>query len=841
MAFNYRPGDEPVPGYRLERFLGRGAIGEVWQATGPGGTEAALKIIDLTGSAAHARKECRALQLVKRIHHPNLVPIIAFWAKGEDGSLLEESVSAQIASALGPTSVQSMQQTLVAPLEAAGPRPKELIIAMGLGHKSLADRLSECQQQGLEGIPLEELLGYMEDAAKAIDFLNSPVHELESGVGAIGHCDIKPLNLLIVGGAVQVCDFGLAHIVGAARTTAAAMGTIAYVAPELLEGKPSPATDQYCLAVSYYELRTGALPYDQETSGAVMKAVLDGALNFSRVPEAEQAVLRKATARDPADRYRSASEMVAALREAALGGMPPPARHAPLLAVLNVLVAVLVLAVVAGVVWLGVSRAGRERIAQPGGEPGPGSQPGLMPPGPPEDTAAKLASLVQQAAESAAKGDWQSAAQGYDAVLAVEPAHRLALLGRADCALRLRNYDEALQLLRRVEPPDPATLRSFAQQFIQLGQELVQKQSWEPARDAFRRALELDPQNPTCSVWIGRACLEMDLADDALLHFNQAIQLDPANADAHFFRGRAWLKKQQYDQAIADFERLMHQIDPDNRLGYASRKDYGEAYLGRGTAIRDEAKRLLIEAEAANDEEKRQAARAKLQQAVAEFTKAIQYDDKNPLVLSRRGTSQLQLGNLDEAVADLTQAIQYGNQDVDRDLVYRGSVYQKLAIRAKSDPVAKAAFVQKARDDFANAAKANPRNADAEYLLAEACTMQDDYRSAIEAYSRFLDKYKGWPECWFSPKGAYYYRGHCYMLDGGLKEAAEDFAQTLGLPGDLPDEPGRIARVLHELATEFAKRKQLDQAHQWNQKAIGLAPDQATKQQYSAAAGQWGT
>ncbi len=39
MALNYRIGDEPVPGFRLERFLGRGAIGEVWHASGPGGTE----------------------------------------------------------------------------------------------------------------------------------------------------------------------------------------------------------------------------------------------------------------------------------------------------------------------------------------------------------------------------------------------------------------------------------------------------------------------------------------------------------------------------------------------------------------------------------------------------------------------------------------------------------------------------------------------------------------------------------------------------------------------------------------------------------------------------------
>ncbi len=123
MAFNYRAGDEPVPGYRLVRFLGKGAIGEVWQATGPGGTEAALKMIDLTGSGPHARKEFRALQLVKRIHHPNLAPIIAFWAKSEDGGLLEDTDAVQFGTPL-ETASATVRQTMMVPVEPLGPRPR---------------------------------------------------------------------------------------------------------------------------------------------------------------------------------------------------------------------------------------------------------------------------------------------------------------------------------------------------------------------------------------------------------------------------------------------------------------------------------------------------------------------------------------------------------------------------------------------------------------------------------------------------------------------------------------------------------------------------------------------
>ena len=46
----YRPGDFPVPGYRLVESLGRGNFGEVWKASAPGGMEVALKIINLSGA-----------------------------------------------------------------------------------------------------------------------------------------------------------------------------------------------------------------------------------------------------------------------------------------------------------------------------------------------------------------------------------------------------------------------------------------------------------------------------------------------------------------------------------------------------------------------------------------------------------------------------------------------------------------------------------------------------------------------------------------------------------------------------------------------------------------------
>jgi tetratricopeptide (TPR) repeat protein len=201
----------------------------------------------------------------------------------------------------------------------------------------------------------------------------------------------------------------------------------------------------------------------------------------------------------------------------------------------------------------------------------------------------------------------------------------------------------------------------------------------------------------------------------------------------------------------------------------------------------------------------------------------------------------LQLGEFAKAADDLSQAIEFGSRDVDVDLCYRGYVYERMAARQKkSDPQAWTELLNKAGADFAAADKKNPQNADADYLLAEYCTQLDDYKGAIAAYDNAIQKAPKWPNPWvFSLKNAYYYRGTCYLRTGDLKEAGDDFSRTLALPGDLPAGPGGTAQVLHKLATEFAKQKQFPDAVKWNQQAIALMPDEATKEQFRAAQKGW--
>jgi serine/threonine protein kinase len=308
---HYRPGIEIVPGYRLQKMLGRGGFGEVWQAEGPGRVSAAVKIIDKVEEKA-GRKEFRALKLIKDLRHPNLVSITGFWLKDADGRLLDSD--AYIDEAATSSEI----------------RPSELVVAMDLCEKSLLDRLAECRKGLSEdmpgGIPLDELLEYMEAAAKAIDYLNAK-HQIQ-------HRDIKPHNIMIVGGSAQVCDFGLASAISTARTSMGGAGSLAYMAPEVYSTKlPSGATDQYSLAITYCELRTGRLPLSDVESFAVLDdAKRKGMLDLSLLDERERGPILRAAALDPAARFPTCYDMVQDLRRAMSAGfsVSAPARAEPI-------------------------------------------------------------------------------------------------------------------------------------------------------------------------------------------------------------------------------------------------------------------------------------------------------------------------------------------------------------------------------------------------------------------------------------------------------------------------------------------------------------------------------
>ena len=179
-----------------------------------------------------------------------------------------------------------------------------LFIVMELADGTFRDCLKEHKELGQKGIPIEELLPYFQCAAEALDYLHSK---------KMVHRDIKPHNILLVGGKAKLADFGLTRqLRHDASMTQTEGGTIAYMPPEMFEGKAYQSSDQYCLAVTYIEMRQGRLPF----RGSIAELVRRDNPDMQDLDPGEKAVLEVALSRDPKQRYASCSDMMRELTQA---------------------------------------------------------------------------------------------------------------------------------------------------------------------------------------------------------------------------------------------------------------------------------------------------------------------------------------------------------------------------------------------------------------------------------------------------------------------------------------------------------------------------------------------
>src|SRR5262249_7215661 len=134
-----------------------------------------------------------------------------------------------------------------------------------------------------------------------------------SGV-AIYHRDIKPQNIMLVGGGARVADFGLSCLADQSVSAASQMAlTCAFAAPETFRRHVTASSDQYSLGVTYCLLRGGRLPYEGPPA-AVMYGHLFQPPDLSMLPEPERPIVERALAKDPGERWDDCREFLAALR-----------------------------------------------------------------------------------------------------------------------------------------------------------------------------------------------------------------------------------------------------------------------------------------------------------------------------------------------------------------------------------------------------------------------------------------------------------------------------------------------------------------------------------------------
>src|SRR5262249_53031490 len=209
-------------------------------------------------------------------------------------------------------------------IQGVWPIPGFFVLAMELADGTLLDRLQECRKAGLPGVPREELLDHFTQAARGVDFLNEERHVLEPGTApvSIQHGDIKPENLMRVGTACKVGDFGLLRCLGGGSRKTINM-TAAYAPPEVFEGRPSRASDQYSLAVSWCQLRAGRMPFE---GGLIhlMYGHIHSPPDLTMLPEAERPAVLRALSKQPEERWPSCAAFVGALRAAGGETVPAP-------------------------------------------------------------------------------------------------------------------------------------------------------------------------------------------------------------------------------------------------------------------------------------------------------------------------------------------------------------------------------------------------------------------------------------------------------------------------------------------------------------------------------------
>lgn len=275
MSVCVEPRAEVIPGYTLLERLGGGGFGEVWKAEAPGGLLKAIKIVHgdvrrLDDDGSHrAAQELSALQRVQSLRHPYLLSI-------ERYDIIDG----------------------------------RLMIVTELADCNLYDRFDHFRKLEQPGIPRDELLGYLGEAAEVLDLMNQQ-YQLQ-------HLDIKPQNLFLIHDHVKVADFGLVKDLQGMRTEVEGGVTPVYAAPETFEGSITPFCDQYSLAIVYQELLTGHRPFPGTSMQQLVMQHLKSSPNLSPLPHTDRPAMAKALAKKPTNRHLSCMAFVAALREAGL-------------------------------------------------------------------------------------------------------------------------------------------------------------------------------------------------------------------------------------------------------------------------------------------------------------------------------------------------------------------------------------------------------------------------------------------------------------------------------------------------------------------------------------------
>ena len=275
--------------YEIRGVLGRGAAGIVYDAWDPViARRVAIKTVKLPSVDDPETEEemgrfRREAQAAGRLSHPNIVPVFDYGETDEIAYIVMEHV----------------------------------------GGGSLKRLMDEAKQ-----VAPADALRVMEQLLSGLQFSHDR---------GIVHRDIKPANVMLSDEqTVKITDFGIARIEGSGATMVGTLlGTPAYMSPEQWRGETSidARSDIYAAGVLLYHMLTGRRPFEGSNQSAIMHQVLNGEIDRPSavapgISPALDAVVLKAMARRPEDRYQSASAFAAAMKQALADDGSEPALDA---------------------------------------------------------------------------------------------------------------------------------------------------------------------------------------------------------------------------------------------------------------------------------------------------------------------------------------------------------------------------------------------------------------------------------------------------------------------------------------------------------------------------------
>ena len=255
--------------YRLTRFLGKGSFGDVYLGEHVhDNTLAAIKVLQARLTPEDLKEFINEVSTTFRLQHPNIVRLLDFGIGADDTPFL------------------AMDYAPKGTLRQRHPKWTRL--------------------------PLDTIVTHIKQIAPALQYAHDKRRV---------HRDVKPDNILLgPNDEVLLSDFGIASVAHGTQSlnTQKEAGSVPYMAPEQLQGKPRPASDQYALGIIVYEWLCGKRPFNGAYWEIVSQHLSTPPPPFKKdlkvSPEVEQVVM-KALAKDPHQRFESVQAFANALEK----------------------------------------------------------------------------------------------------------------------------------------------------------------------------------------------------------------------------------------------------------------------------------------------------------------------------------------------------------------------------------------------------------------------------------------------------------------------------------------------------------------------------------------------